>query len=112
MVASKPKQQATRQTPKRFYARALNEAERADLPVALEVEGMEEELAVLRLRLRTAIEEHPEDYPLMFRGLELIARAVAARYRLSKGQQGDLTQHLVAALHRVEDLLPDGSPDA
>jgi hypothetical protein len=106
VVASKAKPKAARPTPKRFYARALSEAERADLPVALEVEGMEEELAVLRLRLRSAIEAHPEDLPLMFRGIELIARAVAARYRLPKGAQGDLTQHLVAALDKVEEMLP------
>jgi hypothetical protein len=113
VVASKPKQEpATRPTPKRFYARALSEAERADLPAALEVDGMEEELAILRLRLRTAIEEHPEDYALMFRGIQLIARAVAARYDLSKGQQEDLTEHLAAALHRVEDMLPGAVPDA
>lgn len=112
MVASKPKSRlAVRPTPKRFYAKALSEAERADLPVALEVEGMEEELAVLRLRLRTAIEEHPEDLPLMFRGIELIARAVAARYRLSKGEQKDLSSQLIVALRSVEEMLPGASPD-
>src|SRR5688572_402268 len=109
VVASQPKQRiVTRQSPKRFYAKALSEAERADLPVALEVEGMEEELAVLRLRLRAAIKKHPEDLPLMFRGIELVARAVAMRYRLSKEAQNDLSEQMVVALTRLEEMLPPG----
>ena len=46
---------------KRFYEEALTQAERADFPVALDVEGVDQEIAVLRLRLRTALKNRPED---------------------------------------------------
>jgi hypothetical protein len=49
-------------TPRRFYARVLSTAEAADLPAALEVDGVDEEIALLRLRLRKAIEDHPRAY--------------------------------------------------
>src|SRR5688572_16365800 len=98
VVASKAKSTpAVLPSPKRFYAQALSAAERADMPIALEIEGMEEELALLRLRLRSAIEERPDDLPLMFRGIELIARAVATRYRLSKRAEKDLASSLANA---------------
>jgi hypothetical protein len=67
---------------KRFYEMALTRAERADFPVALDVEGVDQEIAVLRLRLRTALEKQPEDMALMVRGITMLVRALAAKYRL------------------------------
>ena len=69
---------------RRFYDEALSQAERSDFPVALDVDGVDDEIALLRLRLRTALEEHPEDLPLMFRGIDLLTRALATRFLLSK----------------------------
>ena len=106
VVASKPKTTSPRPTPKRFYAKALSEAERADLPVAFEIEGIEEELALLRVRLRQAIAERPDDLPLMFRGIELIARAVATRYRLSKRAEQDLSSNIAGVVRSLGDLWP------
>lgn len=68
---------------RRFYEQALTEAERADFAVALEVEGFEEEVAALRLRLRTAL-KNPEDLALVLRGMDVLRRMVATRYDLSK----------------------------
>jgi len=79
---------------RRFYAEALTAAERADLPVALEIDGVDEEIAVLRLRLRTALEKSPEDLPLMLRGIELLTRAVARRYRLAKPDADQVSESL------------------
>jgi hypothetical protein len=80
------------QKARRFYERALSEAERADYPVALEVEGIDQEIAVLRLRLRAALAEHPEDLPLMLRGVTLLVRALAAKYRLPRADQDALAE--------------------
>ena len=76
---------------RRFYEQALTEAERADFPVALEVEGMDQEIAVLRLRLRSALEERPEDLPLMLRGIGVLVRMLAAKYRLPRADQDALS---------------------
>ena len=65
-----------------FYEQALTSAEKADLETAREVQGLDEEIAVLRLRLRRAIEEQPENFGLMLRGIDILARLVARRYRL------------------------------
>ena len=92
--------------PRRFYARALTRAERAALPVALAVEGLDEEIAVLRLRLRQAIEERPDDLALMFKGIELMAKVVATRYRLSKKAERDLAASLANVIRGVGDIWP------
>lgn len=96
----------------RFYARALSEAERADFPAALAVEGLDEEIALLRLRLRRALAESPEDTALMFKGIDLLAKLVARRYRLPEAEKRDLEESLAAALRGFEDLMAAGGEDA
>ena len=97
--------------PGEFYKQALGEAERADLPVAIEIEGVDEEIAVLRLRLRTAMTEHPDDLTLMFKGIDLLAKAVATRYRLSKRAERDLAGSLANVVRGLGDVWPEEPSD-
>ena len=89
---------------KRFYREALTQAERADFPVALEVEGVDQEIALLRLRLRTALEQRPGDFPLMLSGVGMLVRALAVKYRLSKREAGEVTDRIREVLsdHRTQ----------
>lgn len=97
-----------RATPRGFYDKALSEAERLDLPEALQVEGVDQEIALLRLRLRTAIEERPKDLPLMFKGIELLARVVATRYRLGKTGRDEVQEALLAAFTDLKTAMSAG----
>jgi hypothetical protein len=94
-----------------FYAAALSEAERLLLPEAKGIEGLDEEIALLRVRLHTAIRQHPENLPLLIKGVELLVKAVAARYRLSKRAEADLYQSVLGVLKGIGDALwPEGFP--
>ena len=101
----------TRRTVKDFYAVALKEAEQAALENAREMEGLDEEIAVLRVKLQTALAERPDDYTLLLRGVDLMVRAVSARYRISGKGEDDLYQSVVGVLKGIGMvLLPeDGS---
>jgi hypothetical protein len=88
-----------------FYASSLTETERLELPHAAELEGLNEEIAVLRVRLKTALDEHPEDYALLVRGIGMLTRAVAAQYRLSPRSSKDLSENLARVLNRFGDLI-------
>jgi hypothetical protein len=95
---------------RRFYSNALDAAERAELPEALRVDGIDEEIAVLRLRLRRAIEEHPDDLPLMFHGIDLLAKVVSTRYHLTKGTKEEIESQVAASLRELaDDLFPGGA---
>ena len=90
-----------------FYRRALSEAEQLELGEAKEVEGLDDEIALLRVRLKRALEERPKDLKLLLRGLDLLVKAVAARYRLSPKARKDLAENLAATLNSLGDqLLP------
>jgi len=84
-----------------FYDEALTEAERAALPLARELQGIDEEIAVVRLRLRSALEQHPEDLKLMAKGVDLLVKALSARYRLSKDEKADLSAGIKGILEEV-----------
>ena len=96
---------------RRFYVEALSEAERAGLDEALEVEGFEEEIAALRLRLRSAIEERPQDVALMLRGMDVLRRMLAAKYGLTRGDQKDCSAYAEETLRRLRERAEGGSND-
>jgi hypothetical protein len=84
-----------------FYASVLDRAERAEIGDAAAVEGLDDEVALLRVRLRRALAERPEDYALMLKGIALLVRAVAARYRLSPASRRDLSDSLAATIEQI-----------
>ena len=97
---------------RRFYEQALSEAERADLGLALEVDGFDEEIAALRLRLRSAMKEQAEDLPLMLRGMDVLRRMVASKYGLSRGDQRRLSEAFAEeTLRRMEERGEGGDDD-
>lgn len=69
---------------KNFYECVLTDTEKNSLQIAREVEGIDEEVALLRLRLRTVIEKKSQDFPLMLRGLDALRRLIEVRYRLGE----------------------------
>jgi len=88
-----------------FYDEALSEAERAALPLARELQGLDEEIAVVRLRLRSALEQHPEDLKLMAKGVDLLVKALSVRYRLSKDEKADLSAGIKGILGEIGGTL-------
>ena len=73
--------------PENFYGHGAAPADRLELARAHEVEELDHEIAMLRVRLKKAIEEHPEDLALATRGVNALVRAVVAQYRLSPGRR-------------------------
>ena len=88
-----------------FYARALSEAERVLIAEAREVEGLDEEIALLRVKLSTALAENPDNMPLMLRGVELLVKAVGAEYRLSRKSQDNLAAAIDGVLKEMGGAL-------
>ncbi|HVP05535.1 MAG TPA: hypothetical protein VMT90_07670 [Dehalococcoidia bacterium] len=98
---------SSRINPKKFYAESLSEAERERLPVARKMEGLAEEIAVLRVRLNTALHEHKGDFPLLMAGIGMLVRAVATQYRLSPKARKELADQMTAVLNSLGDqILP------
>ncbi len=92
-----------------FYQEALSEAEKWDR--ARQMEGLDEEVALLRVRLKEAVEERPQDMQLIAKGVDLLVKAVAARYRLSPKAQRELSDSIAGVVRGVGTALyPEGFP--
>ena len=101
--------------PAGFYEAALSEAERLLLEQARDQRGLEEEMALLRLKLQTLAIDQPDDLNRFLRLLELLTRMVATQYRVSKQAESDLTESLVSVAKRLGSVLglgEEGGADA
>jgi hypothetical protein len=89
-----------------FYSRALDEAEKLELLEASHVEGIDEEIALLRVKLRELLAEQPERIDLHFEAANIIARLVKTRYQITKEQKKSLKEAIQKVL--TELAVPAG----
>jgi hypothetical protein len=84
-----------------FYSRVLDEAERMELQVALEVKGLDEEIALLRWKIRSLLEKDPEDIKLLLQAANTLARLVKSRYNLSQDDDATLRDTIMNVLKEL-----------
>jgi hypothetical protein len=89
------------QSKRGFYSRALDEAESLELEQASQVEGIDEEIALLRVKLRELVENQPDRIDLHFAAANTIARLVKTRYQISKEQKKSLKEAIAKVLTEV-----------
>jgi len=84
-----------------FYSKALLEAERITLQEAVKVEGVDEEIALLRYKLAELVENYPDRIDLQVETASAIARLVRTRYQISKEQKKSLKEAIARVLTEV-----------
>ena len=92
---------ATKGSSHGFYSRALDEAEKLELEEASQVEGIDDEIALLRLKLRELVEHEPNRIELHLEAANTIARLVRTRYQISKEQKTSLKAAIAKVLTEV-----------
>lgn len=89
-----------------FYSQVLNEAEKLQLEQARDIEGIDEEIAILRVKLRNLIDKEPARIDLHMEAANTIARLVRTRYNITKEQKKSLKEAITKVL--TEIALPLG----
>jgi len=89
-----------------FYSHALSQAEQVKLEQARGIEGIDEEIAILRVKLSEVIEKEPDRLDLHMEAANTIARLVRTRYNISKEQKKSLKEAIANVL--TEIALPLG----
>jgi len=84
-----------------FYSRALTEAEKVELDEATYVEGLDQEIALLRVKLRELAENHPDRIDLHLEAANTIARLVRTRYQITGEQKRSLKDAIAKVLTEV-----------
>ncbi len=75
-----------------FYSKVLDEAERLDFELASGVEGIDDEIALLRVKIKSLLENDPENIKLIMQATSTLAGLVKTRYNISKEQRKGLKE--------------------
>ena len=84
-----------------FYSRVLNEAEQLDLELASDVEGIDDEIALLRVKIKSILEKDPENIRLLAAATNALARLVKTRYNITKEQKKGLKEAIGNVLRDI-----------
>ena len=96
----------------RFYTSALTNAERMELPSAMSLEGMDGEIALLRIRLRRLAGNKPDEFALLLRGIGMLANSLSVKYKLSSGSTEKLEKEMLATVEELLQAIAEESPSA
>ena len=75
-----------------FYSRVLDEAERLDFELAAGVEGIDDEIALLRVKIKSILEHDPENVKLIMQATNVLERLIRTRYKITKEQRKGLKE--------------------
>ena len=95
-----------------FYTSALTTAERMELPSAMSLEGIDGEIALLRVRLRRLAGEKPDEFALLLRGIGMLARTLSIKYQLSSGSTEELEKEMLSTVEGLLQAIAEESPSA
>ncbi len=84
-----------------FYSKVLNEAERLDFELASGVDGIDGEIALLRVKIKSILEHDPENLKLIMRATNTLERLVRTRYNITKEQKKGLKEAIGNVLRDV-----------
>ena len=84
-----------------FYSRVLDEAERLDFELATGVEGIDDEIALLRVKIKSLLERDPENIKLIMQATNTLARLVRTKYNIGKEDRKGLKEAIGNVLRDV-----------
>ena len=84
-----------------FYSHILDEAGQIELESARDVEGLDEEIALLRVKIQSLIEKDPDNLRLLINATNTLARLVRTRYNLEKAQSKGLRDAISNVLREI-----------
>ncbi len=84
-----------------FYSRILDEAERLDFEQATSVEGIDEEIALLRVKIKSLVERDPENIKLIMQAINTLARLIKTKYNLGKEDRQGLKEAIGNVLRDI-----------
>jgi len=84
-----------------FYSKVFDEAERLDFEMATGVDGIDDEIALLRVKIKSLLERDPENIKLIMQATNTLARLVRTRYNISREDKKGLKEAIGNVLRDV-----------
>ena len=84
-----------------FYARVMDEAEKIDFELASGLEGIDDEIAMLRVKIKSILGDEPGNIRLLVEATNALERLVRTRYRIGKEQRKGLKEAIGNVLRDI-----------
>ncbi len=84
-----------------FYSKVLDQAEQLEFEQATRVEGIDEEIAMLRVKIKSLLERDPQNIRLIMQAVNTLERLVRTRYDISKEDKKGLKEAIANVLKDV-----------
>ncbi len=84
-----------------FYSRVLDEAERLDFELASGVDGIDDEIALLRVKIKSSLGEDPKNIKLLVEMTNALERLIRTRYKIGKEQRKGLKEAIGNVLRDI-----------
>ena len=84
-----------------FYSKVFDEAEKIDFEIAAGVEGIDDEIALLRVKIKSVLEKDPENINLIMRATNTLAGLVKTNYQITREQRKGLREAIGNVLREV-----------
>lgn len=75
-----------------FYSRVLDDEEQADFELATRVEGVDEEIALLRVKIKSLVAQDPENIRLIMQAINALAKLLVTKYNIHKEDKQGLKE--------------------
>jgi hypothetical protein len=95
-----PKKKISNRNKTEFYARVLDEAEKLDFETAVELDGIDNEITILRVKIKYILEKQPENIRLIMEATNMLGRLVKTRYNITKEQKRGLKEAIGNVLEK------------
>ncbi|MFH0847590.1 MAG: hypothetical protein V1894_06030 [Chloroflexota bacterium] len=89
-----------------FYSRVLDETEQEDFEQATTVEGIDGEIALIRVKIKSLVSHDPENVKLIMEAVNTLARLIRVKYSIAKEDRQGLAQAIGNVLKDI--ALPIG----
>jgi uncharacterized protein YjcR len=84
-----------------FYARVMDEADLIDFNLAAGVSGIDDEIALLRMMIKSLLEREPENIKVIMDAANTLARLLKIRFDISKEQKKGLKEAIGNVLRDI-----------
>ncbi|OGO30062.1 MAG: hypothetical protein A2Z29_06530 [Chloroflexi bacterium RBG_16_56_11] len=84
-----------------FYSKVLDEAGKLDFEVASDFDGIDDEITLLRVKIKSLLEKDPENIKLIAQATNALANLVMMRYKITAEQRKGLKEAISNVLRDV-----------
>jgi hypothetical protein len=84
-----------------FYSEVLDESQRIDFETATTVEGIDEEIALLRVKIKSLVQYNPENMRLIMQAINALSKLIMIKYNIRKEDKQGLKETITNVLRDI-----------